>query len=740
MTGNPLIDALQPLLSRVRTDVSCVKKSDGRQAWTREPINEARLAKHLNGGPARGVCPIRAGESVTMCALLDLDSHKGETPWPDMAETALRVMAALEASGLRPISFRSSGGRGIHLFMLWDAPQDAYSVRTHLRELLEGAGFRDGPAGVARGEIEVFPKQDSVAADGFGNQFILPLTGLSEPLEPLLGLAPMGKNYAVGMAWPLSEPVPPATKPERVLPTGEAVGFETLRSAVAAIPNEGEHELDYDRWRNVIFAIHAETGGSGEGLALAHEFSARSSKHDAGFLDDRVWPYINEREGGITGRTVLAMAREHGWVEDVSGDFEVVAQKHADEQPLPPFKRDKNGRIEATIENVTMAVRRPDLCGMDIRHDNFRDEIMFCRRGDDWQTFGDADYTRLRITLERSGFKPIGRELIRDVVHLVATDQPFDSAILWLEGLEWDGVPRVETFLQNYFSAEPTAYVRAVSLYLWTAMAGRVLVPGIKADMVPILVGDQGNAKSSSVAAMVPSPEFFTEVSFNEKDEDLARKMRGRLLAEIGELRGLHTRELESIKAFITRTHENWVPKYKEFATLFPRRLIFIGTTNQEQFLADETGNRRWLPVRTGRADIEAVRRDRLQLWAEARELFGLLGVAYQGAEALATDAHAEHTITDPWAEAIERWLNEPDTLTGDVPGARDFLRVDEVAQGALRMEAKQIGKREEMRICNSLRECGFVRVQRRVKGKKVKVWERVEPPGTTPDLGVVDV
>jgi predicted P-loop ATPase len=523
-------------------------------------------------------------------------------------------------------------------------------------------------------------------------------------------------------------------KPERVLPVGGAgVAFDTLRAALAAIPNEGERELDYDGWRNVIFAIHSETDGADEGLALAHEFSTRSSKYDADFLDNRVWPYArSDREGGITGRTIVAMAREHGWVEDVSGEFEVVAAKHADEEPLPAFKRDKNGRIEATIENVAMAVRRADLCGMEIRHDGFRDEIMFSQRDDDWRTFSDADYSRLRITLEKSGFKAIGRELIRDVVHMVADDQPFDSAVLWLEGLPWDGVSRVETFLQAYFGAGDTPYTRAVSLYLWTAMAGRVLVPGIKADMVPILVGEQGAAKSSSVAAMVPSPEFFTEVSFHEKDEDLARKMRGRLLAEIGELRGLHTRELESIKAFITRTHENWVPKYKEFATSFPRRLVFIGTTNKDEFLADETGNRRWLPVRTERADIEAVKRDRGQLWAEARELFGLLGVAYQGAEELAKEVHAEHTITDPWAEEIARWLNEPEMLTGEIPQIRDFLQISEVAQGALRIEPKQMSKREEMRISNSLRECGFVRVRRYVCGKQKWVWAVNETTKTT--------
>lgn len=536
---------------------------------------------------------------------------------------------------------------------------------------------------------------------------------------PVLGLdefealwAAMGERFAIEA---------PSTGALSVRKKGEHL---ELPDPVADLLQEQGRVLGEDRDGALVIACPWEhehtTGTTGDGSTVW--FPAGSNGHEKG--------HFKCLHGHCEGRGDSDFFQAIGYVEDVSGEFEVVENKNEGERPaLPPFKRDKNGRIEATIENVAMAVRRPDLCGMDIRHDGFRDEIMFSVQGNDWRPFRDADYSRLRITLERSGFKPIGRELVRDVVLMVSEEKPFDSAVLWLEGLKWDGAPRVEKFLQVYFGADDSDYVRAVSTYLWTALAGRVLVPGIKADMVPILVGEQGAAKSSSVAAMVPSADFFTEISFHEKDEDLARKMRGRLLAEIGELRGLHTRELESIKAFITRTHENWVPKYREFATSFPRRLVFIGTTNKDEFLADETGNRRWLPVRTGRADIDAVRRDHLQLWAEARELFGLIGVAYQAAEELAKPIHKEHTITDPWAEEIARWLGEADTLTGDIPQAREFLQISDVARGALRLETKQVGKREEMRIGNSLRECGYERAKKRANGKPAWVWVRAFPP-----------
>jgi predicted P-loop ATPase len=401
-------------------------------------------------------------------------------------------------------------------------------------------------------------------------------------------------------------------------------------------------------------------------------------------------------------------------------DFAVVVAPPSEPLPLPAFSRDRSGRIEATMKNLQLALLRPDFCGMQIRYDQFRDEIMWAREGDDqWAAFTDADYSRLRIQLERRGFKPVGRELIRDSVLLVADDHPFDSAQTWLDQQTWDGVPRVEQFLARYFGADDTPYTRAVSKYLWTALAGRVVTPGVKADMVPILVGGQGVGKSTGVAAMCPATDFFTEVSFHEKEDDLARRMRGRLIGEIGELRGLHTRELETIKAFITRTHESWVPKYREFAVNFPRRIVFVGTTNKDEFLADDTGNRRWLPVRVHQADVDAIRRDRLQLWAEGRAMYDLIGIDYQDAEGLAGDVHEEHTIRDSWEEAIDQWLDEADPLTGEAPRTRKFLRVGDVLKGALGLDPKHVARREELRAGTALRALGYER-------KKVRDGERV--------------
>lgn len=406
-----------------------------------------------------------------------------------------------------------------------------------------------------------------------------------------------------------------------------------------------------------------------------------------------------------------------------SHDFDVIPT-HDGEKLLPNFKRDKNGKIEATINNVYLAVQRPDVCRINIKFDQFRDEIMFTHvDSDQWQTFTDADYSRLRIGLEKGGFKPIGRELIRDIVLLVADENPFDSVTEWLSRLEWDGVPRIKTFLSDYFNAESSEYTEAVSLYLWTALAGRVLQPGIKADMVPIFVGDQGCGKSTGVAAISPSPDYFCEVSFAEKDDDLARKMRGRLVGEIGELRGLHTKELESIKAFITRTHENWVPKYREFATQFPRRLVFIGTTNQDEFLSDDTGNRRFLPVKVSNVNVAGIKANRDQLWAEAKQMFADSGIQFTAAERLATSEHEQYMIKDAWQETVSRWLNEPDITTGEKPIDKKYLTSSEVLRWAIGLDPKNIGRREELRISKTLQSLDYKKKVIRDKEKLFKAF-----------------
>lgn len=417
----------------------------------------------------------------------------------------------------------------------------------------------------------------------------------------------------------------------------------------------------------------------------------------------------------------------------VRSEFDVVEAEElspgVEREPLPPFSRTSKGQIEATINNVLLALRRPDVCGMRLGFDNFKSELM-CADGIDggaWRHFTDSDYVRLRATLERgmNGFAPIKPELIKDCTKFIGDENSFDSAIAWANTLQWDGVCRVDSFFTDYYSVPDTEYARAVGRYLWTALAGRCVQPGIKADMVPVLISGQGTAKTTSVEVLAPTPDAFVEVDLNAKDAELARSMRGKLIGELAELRGLQSKGAEGIKAWISRKSEETRRLYAEFYRKQPRRLIFIGTGNKE-FLDDETGERRWLPMRVGQVDVDGIAAVRDQLWAEGLHMFRKAGVHWQRAQVLAEGVHAEFKISDEWDGVIADWLarDAMDGRDGELR-ACGIVQVRDVLVSALRFADKEYKKADEMRVAKVLAKLGFERGTHWLNGKVVKGWRK---------------
>ncbi|MCS5596729.1 MAG: phage/plasmid primase, P4 family [Alphaproteobacteria bacterium] len=304
------LQALEPLTSRVRTDISAVKRN-GKVSWTKDPLTKDRLLDHLNNGHARGVCPIKEGEDTTQVALFDLDSHKGETDWDSMAQVAKILTNELKKHGINPIPWRSSGGSGMHILMIWDTPQDAYSVRALLNITLENIGYKNGTKGVSNKQIEIFPKQDSVRVGGCGNQFILPLAGKSVPLNPV-NFEPLDKNAALLLSWPVSIPVTTLERPkaaERIKTSH--TDLESLEIYLQYIsPLEG-----YDTWLKVGMALHYETNGSEQGLELWDTWSNQERADYPGY-DALKYKWESFKHCSVrptTVGTLIFLARQSGW-------------------------------------------------------------------------------------------------------------------------------------------------------------------------------------------------------------------------------------------------------------------------------------------------------------------------------------------------------------------------------------------------------------------------------------------
>src|ERR1700676_2158240 len=178
MTPREILEALS---SRMCTSHCWVKTANGPRRIA-EPFDAVKLNEHLHKSKSYGLCPIRPGENTTRTAVLDLDSHKGQTPFDEMRETARQLDTSLRLDGYFPTMFRSSGGHGIHLWLIWDQDEDAYSVRSMLTDHLAFCGLESGTGGVSANQVEIFPKQSKLAPDAFGSMVVLPFSGASELL------------------------------------------------------------------------------------------------------------------------------------------------------------------------------------------------------------------------------------------------------------------------------------------------------------------------------------------------------------------------------------------------------------------------------------------------------------------------------------------------------------------------------------------------------------------------------
>ena len=481
-------------------------------------------------------------------------------------------------------------------------------------------------------------------------------------------------------------------------------------------------DVEYHTWVEAGMSLHHETRGSIDGLNLWDEWSARGAKYKGRADLETHWRSF--RADADNPRTLSSLRIDEVSTED---DFEVIKP----EAIVPStaavvitagevrrmLKVDKSGYALPVLPNIISVLSMPTIYPHKLAYDSFKDVLVSTPNTElNWQPITDTYYTATRLWLENvMKFHPVSREMVRDAIYYIAEVNKMDTAQIWLSSLIWDKKERIKNFLPTYMGTVAGAYERSVGLYIWTALAGRIMEPGCPADMVPILIGNQGLGKSTGIAAMVPDPDYFVEIRLDEADDVIARKMRGVLIGEIAEMRGLRSTDLERIKSFVTRKHEKWVPKYQEFATTFARRCLMIGTSNEDDLFMD-TENRRWLPVRTAGVDVDAIKRDRDQLWAEAFQTWIADGIHWQKAEELGKDEHEEYKATDAWAQIIEQWVT--------ANGILNCKLHDALTQG-VGMDVRHINRGHELRAANCLRAAGFEKKTVR-NGKIVsKQWVR---------------
>lgn len=654
-------------------------------------------------------------------SVLDLDVKDGKDG-----------LAVIRALGLDPFAMSSviaqTAGGGYHVYF---AHKEGWRCSV-------GQGDMAG--------VDVRGERGFVVAPGASNQkgrYCLTSGDLPD-LPGILGL--------VGLPlWPADLPVQP-----RVRVAGVSVGAKpsglpltALLSALMAIPlvaREGAFGTDAE-WYKVARIIFDETGGSEESCELWHDWSdgwGGYDYHEAQSKWAREDTYEGERS---TLWAIISEARKHGWADPDFAAWE-------EECRLSRIDGPDEAELAEIAALIGKAPEAPDVeegFGTPIMRNNTpvnnqhnanwylarsRDAVLSGLRWNEmtgraeWAKgeVDDADLAKVRTGLELSGLPTINKDLIPPAVRAVASARPYHPIRDRLNAAQHDGKDRLDSWLSRYLGAEDTPYARAVGRAFLIAMVARVMQPGCKADHVLVLQGPQGIGKSTVCRTLAGEGYFSDTLPAIGGGKDTMQHLRGLWVVELSELTPSRKAERQELKQFLTTMVDRYRSPYGRMDEAHPRQCVFIGTTNEDHFLQDATGGRRFWPVACGLIDLAALQRDRDQLMAEAT-------AAYRAGEAwwLERAFEEEHAkpVQDeayevhPWQAKIVEWLDSPwpETSFEDKTGKpKNEVVIGDVLASCLGLSSAQMTKAAQMEVAAILKRLGWVKHK---NGKGNAVWRR---------------
>lgn len=302
---------------------------------------------------------------------------------------------------------------------------------------------------------------------------------------------------------------------------------------------------------------------------------------------------------------------------------------------------------------------------------------------------------------------------VRDAIDAVARANQRDELADHLRSLVWDDVPRLRHFLPTVFGTPADDYHAAVGRNFLVSLVARALTPGCKVDTMPVFEGPEGLYKSTALSIL--GGKFFAEASVGTRldTRDFLMTLHGVWVMEIPELHTLSAAKVEAVKGMLSTATDAYVPKWAREVQYFPRRVVFAGTTNRDDWNASDTGARRFWPVKVNGIDTDKLRALRNVLLAEA------VWEHSQGAKwwEVPRGTHAEMVAArrpeDPWEYHIGRFIE-----------GRNEVSAQEIME-ALEIPRERQERKAQMRVASILRDAGFARIVTKREGQSLRVWRR---------------